>query len=87
LIFAGHEITMGFRVPPKWLAICLVHWNGVHMACAHALGTWLKYFGPPSSLMALRLSCHFSGKPLKNRFSLIEPSIPPSALAPLSPTM
>src|SRR5262249_37872210 len=47
LIRAGHETTIGLRVPPKWLATCLVHWNGVFIACAHAEGKWLKYFGPP----------------------------------------
>ena len=32
----GHETTIGFRVPPRWLPICLPHWNGVLLACAHA---------------------------------------------------
>ena len=27
---------MPLRVPPKWDAICFVHWNGVSIACAHA---------------------------------------------------
>ena len=81
------DTIIGLRVPPKWLATCLVHWNGVFIACAQAAGKWLKCFGPPSSSMTLRLSCHVSGKPLKNRFSLIEPSMPPSALEPLSPAM
>ena len=87
LIRAGHETIIGLRVPPKWLATCLVHWNGVFIACAQARGKWLKCFGPPSSSIALRLSCHFSGKPLKNRFSQSDPSSPPSALEPLSPAM
>jgi len=35
-IRAGHETIIGLRVPPKWLATCLVHWNGVSMAHAHS---------------------------------------------------
>ena len=38
LIRSGHEITRPFRVPPKCEAICLVHWNGVSMACAQPTG-------------------------------------------------
>ena len=33
---SGQETTMGLRVPPKWLAVCLPHLNGVFIACAHA---------------------------------------------------
>ena len=29
-------ITIGLRVPPRWLATCLPHWNGVLPAHAHA---------------------------------------------------
>ena len=61
LILAGQEMTSGFRVPPKWLATCLVHWNGVFIACAQALGKWLNHFGPPISSICLRLSSHFRG--------------------------
>jgi hypothetical protein len=87
LMWSGHEMIIGLRVPPKWLAICLVHWNGVFMACAHAAGKWLNCLGPPSSSITFRLSCHVSTIPLKNRDSLVDPSRPPSALAPLSPAM
>ncbi len=87
LMRAGQEMIIGLRVPPKWLATCLVHWNGVSIACAQPAGKWLKCLGPPSSSITFRLSCHFSTKPLKNRFSFTEPSRPPSALAPLSPAM
>ena len=38
LILAGQDTIMGLRVPPKWLAICFVHWNGVSIACAQAAG-------------------------------------------------
>ena len=65
LIRAGQETIIGLRVPPKWLATCLVHWKGAFMACAQADGKWLKCLGPPSSSMALMLSCHFSEMPLK----------------------
>ncbi len=87
LIRAGQETIIGLRVPPKWLATCLVHWNGVSIACAQADGKWLKCFGPADLVDRLQLSCHFSANPLKNRFSLSDPSSPPSALEPLSPAM
>ena len=29
LIRSGQATTIGSRVPPRWLAICLPHWNGV----------------------------------------------------------
>jgi len=32
LIRAGHEMDEALRVPPKWEAICLGHWNGVSIA-------------------------------------------------------
>ena len=35
----GQWTTSGLRVPPKWLATCLVHWNGVSIAHAQATGT------------------------------------------------
>ena len=38
LMRAGQEMTMPLRVPPKCEAICLVHWNGVSMACAQPTG-------------------------------------------------
>ena len=31
----GQEMTRPLRVPPKWLATCLVHLNGVLVAQAH----------------------------------------------------
>ena len=30
----GQWTTVPLRVPPQWDATCLVHWNGVHIACA-----------------------------------------------------
>ena len=30
----GQWTTVPLRVPPKCEATCLVHWYGVHMACA-----------------------------------------------------
>ena len=38
LIRPGQATTIGLRVPPRWLAICLPHWNGVLPACAQAAG-------------------------------------------------
>src|SRR5262245_30137779 len=28
VILFGQETIIGLRVPPRWLATCLVHWNG-----------------------------------------------------------
>jgi len=36
---SGHEMIIGLRVPPKWLATCLVHWNGVFIAWAQDDGS------------------------------------------------
>ena len=38
LMRAGQEMTMPLRVPPKCEATCLVHWNGVSIACAQPTG-------------------------------------------------
>ena len=32
-ILLGQATTIGSRAPPRWLAICLPHWNGVLLAC------------------------------------------------------
>ena len=34
----GQETTRPLRVPPKCEATCLVHWNGVFIACAQPTG-------------------------------------------------
>ena len=36
LMRAGQETTIGLRVPPRWEATCLPHWNGVLPAQAQA---------------------------------------------------
>ena len=36
LIRSGQEMTMPLRVPPRWEAHCLPHWNGVFPAHAQA---------------------------------------------------
>ena len=51
LIAAGHATTIGLRVPPRWLAICLPHWNGVFMACAQAAAQCGAVWSPPSASM------------------------------------
>jgi hypothetical protein len=53
----GQDTIIGLRTPPKWLAICFVHWKGAFIACAQAEGKWLKCLGPPSSSIALMFSC------------------------------
>ena len=39
LIPLGQWTTIGLRVPPKWLATCLVHWKGASIAHAQPTGT------------------------------------------------
>ena len=43
----GQWTTIGLRVPPKWLATCLVHWNGASIAQAQPTGTCGSDSGPP----------------------------------------
>ncbi len=43
----GQCMTMPLRVPPKWLATCLVHWNGVLPAQAQPMAKCGKVVGPP----------------------------------------
>lgn len=35
-ILLGQATTIGSRAPPRWLAMCLPHWNGVLLACSQA---------------------------------------------------
>ncbi len=92
-ILAGHATTIGSRVPPRWLAICLPHWNGVFIACAHAAAQCGAVSRPPSPSMPPYSSISFSWcsasrtSPLRNVISLNEPVVVPSRLAPLSPQM
>ncbi len=89
----GQEITIGSRVPPRWLAICLPHWNGVLFACAQAAAKCGAVWKPPSSAMppyfSISANCCSASRttPLKNVVSLNEPVRVPSIEAPLSPQM
>ena len=47
LIPFGQCITMPLRVPPKWLATCLVHWNGVLPAHAQPMAKCGNVVGSP----------------------------------------
>ena len=47
----GQCMTMPLRVPPKWQATCLVHWNGVLPAQAQPMAKCGKVVGPPQSSM------------------------------------
>src|SRR5262249_9438746 len=49
----GQWTPIGFRVPPKCDATCLVHWNGAHIAHAQPRGTCGSLVGPPISAMRL----------------------------------
>ncbi len=50
-IRCGHATTIGSRVPPRWLPVCLPHWNGVLLACAHAAAKCGAVWSPPSASM------------------------------------
>ncbi len=86
LIRLGQLTTSGLRVPPKLPATCFVHMNGVLPATAQPAAMCGKVSGSPHLSMFLSMSGTVSGTPLKYVISLNMPFIPPSALAPLSPT-
>ncbi|COW32266.1 Uncharacterised protein [Mycobacterium tuberculosis] len=92
-IRAGQATTNGSRVPPRWLAICLPHCNGVLLACAHALAKCGAVNSSPSAAMppycSISSNCRSASRsrPLRNVISLNEPVLVPSMLAPLSPQM
>ena len=46
---------MRLRVPPKWEATCLVHWNGVLPAKAQPAAMCGKVVGPPHSSMCFSI--------------------------------
>ena len=55
LMPVGQWTTIPLRVPPKWEATCLVHWNGVLPASAQPMEKCGKVIGPPH--WSIRLSC------------------------------
>ena len=92
-MLAGHGTTIGSRVPPRWLAVCLPNLNGVLQACAHAPAKWGAVWMPPRPSMppycSISANC-WSGSstsPLRNVSSLNDPVTVPSIEAPLSPQM
>lgn len=92
LMRLGQAMTIGSRVPPRWLAICLPHWKGVLLACAQAAAKCGAVYSPPVSMppnFSISANCcsAFSTMPLKKVVSLKEPVVVPSMLAPLSPQM
>ncbi len=89
----GQATTIGSRVPPRWLAICLPHWKGVFWACAQAAAkcgavcSLPRASMPPNFSMMANCCLALSTMPLKKVVSLKEPVVVPSMLAPLSPQM
>ena len=87
----GQATTMGSRVPPRWLAICLPHGKGVLLACARRgreVRRSVEAAEPrcyPTSRSGSSCLSASSTSPLKNVVSLNEPVSVPSMLAPLSP--
>ena len=84
---------MALRVPPRWEATCLPHWNGVFPAHAQAervVGR-IRVGAPgvePAVLLDQReLLLGVRAIPFCIVSSLKEPVIVPSRLAPLSPKM
>ena len=47
----GQATTIGSRVPPRWLADCLPHWNGALHAWAQAAAMWGAVCTPPQPSM------------------------------------
>jgi hypothetical protein len=92
LIFAGQEIAIGERVPPKWAATSLVDLSGVLPAQAQPAWYMLSVLwlpmasSPPILLSAAICWSTVFGMLFWASSSLIEPRWP-SALAPLSPKM
>ena len=43
----GQATTIGSLVPPRWLPVCLPHWNGVFPAQAQAAPLWGAIIGAP----------------------------------------
>ena len=80
-------------MPPRWLATCLPHWNGVLPAHAQAQAKCGAKFGPPHASIppyrSINLSCTSAGTliPLSVVISLNAPVSVPSMLDPLSPQM
>ncbi len=66
----GQCRTIPFRVPPKWLATCLVHWNGVSPAQAQPTAKCGYVVGPPQSSMWLIISSAFPTMPFSAIISL-----------------
>ena len=93
VMWPGHAMTIGSRAPPRWLAICLPHWNGVFWACAQAAAKCGALWKPPRPSrppnFSISASCcsASSTRPLKNVVSLKDPVMVPSMEAPLSPQM
>src|SRR5262245_59907712 len=77
LMRAGHDTIIGLRVPPKWLATCLVHWKGVFMACAHEAGKWLKCLGPPQLVQGLEVVLPARGITVEEQI-LVERALEPA---------
>ena len=63
-IRAGQETIRGLRVPPKWEAICLVHWKGVLIAQAQPTAKWGRWWGRPLGQVGLPVLSS-AGRPLR----------------------
>ena len=51
----GYRMAVADMVPPKWDAICLVHWNGVDEAYAHADGIMVGHVRPAPGIQSSEL--------------------------------
>jgi hypothetical protein len=65
-IHFGQVTIIGFRVPPKWLANCLVNWNGVSIAQVWPTAYSLLAFGPLISAIFFRMTPGSSRIPFKS---------------------
>ena len=78
---------MPLRVPPKCEGTCFIHWNGVDPPRPRPPGNGSRVAGRRSRRSFASCRSTVSGMPLWVIMLLSVPVRPPSALAPLSPTM
>ena len=85
----GQCTIVPLRVPPQCEATCLVHWWGVHIACAQPTGVVVvrRRGAEVVDLAQQEVDALDAGIPLSVVISLNAPFTVPSADAPLSPMM
>ena len=80
-------MTMPLRVPPKWLATCLVHWNGVLPAQAQPMAKCGKVVGSPHVVDVLHHLVGFADDAVERHHLVVGAFGAALGAEPLSPTM